>query len=139
MPNRTQNIAAVINATEAPGETAEPSSKPRDSKRQHLILYAFIFLVAFLSMVANLMGTATAILVLPALNWIDINTNDNVAFMGLKSSEPPRDESISPTCTVEQLNNGEYECSRDMYAASLDGFMDMSVSVRTQESHKVAF
>jgi hypothetical protein len=133
MPNRPENIAAVINTASVESAEADPNFTHKTNKRQYFILYCFITLVAFMSIVANLMGTSTAILLLPTLNWIDINQNNGIAFGSLKSSEPPREELISPGCTANQLAQGSYSCSSRMYAASLDAFMDTAVSSRNQE------
>jgi hypothetical protein len=133
MPNRPENIAAVINTASMENAEGDPNTTHKTTKRQYFILYCFIALVAFMSILANLMGTSTAILLLPTLNWIEINQNNDITFVSLKSSEPPREELISPGCTANQLAQEAYSCSSSMYAASLDGFMDTAVSSRNQE------
>jgi hypothetical protein len=133
MPNGPGNISTVINTAPVEGAEIDPNTVHKTTQRQYFVLYCFITFVAFMSILANLMGTSTAILLIPTVNWIDINQNNDVTFVSLKSSEPPREELISPGCTTNQLAQGTYSCSSRMYAASLDSFMDTAVSSRNQE------
>jgi hypothetical protein len=99
------------------------------------ILYSFIFVVACLCAIANLMGVATATLVLPGLQWIDINVNDSIAFDQLLSAYPPRGRFIRG-CQPGDLSSGFYSCTSNLYASSLDQLISSAVAT---ERHLAAY
>jgi hypothetical protein len=50
------------------------------TKPAYPVMFIFMLLVTALSILANLMGIATATLAIPSLQFIDINRNDSLAF-----------------------------------------------------------
>ncbi|KAL2846189.1 hypothetical protein BJY01DRAFT_247361 [Aspergillus pseudoustus] len=97
------------------------------------ILYAFVVLVAFLCIVANLMGVATATLVIPGLQYIDINMNDSVAFNEMLSADPPTGSFIRG-CEPGDLSSGSYACTANLYASSLDQLVESAVATERQQA-----
>ncbi|KAL4917362.1 hypothetical protein BDW62DRAFT_201792 [Aspergillus aurantiobrunneus] len=104
---------------------------PADKLRSPRILYVFMLVVAALSVIANLMGVATATLVIPGLQWIDINRDESIAFGELLSSGPPRDDNIA-RCREGQLENRAYSCTENLYGASLDELVEAAVASERQ-------
>jgi hypothetical protein len=103
------------------------------ARRRRYLLYTFIGVVVVLCIVANLMGVATAVLVLPTLEWVDINSQDHVVFGGLGSSEPPRDKAVAAGCSTAELKAGNYSCTANLYAASLDELV--AAAILTDEQY----
>ena len=80
----------------------------------------FITLVAVLCIVANPMGVATAMLVLPTSQWANINVQEHVFFGKMNSPLPPSNEAIAPVCSNGLVAAGNYSCTGALYKASLD-------------------
>ncbi|KAF2802741.1 uncharacterized protein BDZ99DRAFT_550633 [Mytilinidion resinicola] len=137
--NTTASIAAIIHATEEAQAAEETSAiDPKEARRYRHILYWFLAGVAVLCIAANLMGPATAILVLPTLQWKDINQQDNVAFGALKASFSPSDETIAAECTADILAAGNYSCTLTLYSTSLDELVAGAISSNRQSSSRRA-
>lgn len=85
-----------------------------------LMHYAFIIFVAFLCIMVNLMGPATAILILPNLQWRDADFRALGLFNTMGSVSPPGYTSIAPRCDAPLLAVGNYSCTSKPYADSLD-------------------
>ncbi|KAL4797759.1 hypothetical protein BDV19DRAFT_377302 [Aspergillus venezuelensis] len=95
------------------------------------VLYVFMFVVACLSVIANLMGVATATLVIPGLQYIEINQDESLAFENMLSAEPPTDDSLF-RCREGQLADGAYSCTSNLYGASLDEMIEAAVATERQ-------
>ena len=100
-----------------------------------LKIWILIF-VAALCLVANLMGTATAILVLPTLQWVNINQQNSIVFGELQSSSAPSSASISPPCTTDMLAAGNYSCTYDLYGKALDELVANAISSNQQAAYR---
>ncbi|KAL3430684.1 hypothetical protein BDV09DRAFT_199443 [Aspergillus tetrazonus] len=98
---------------------------------QRWVLYLFMLGVAALCVVSNLMGVATATLVIPGLQWIDINRDDSLAFDQILSFEPPAGD-IIPGCEESQLVDRAYSCTSNLYGASLDALIEAGVASERQ-------
>lgn len=85
-------------------------------------LYLFVGLAASLTILTNLMGPATAVLVIPTLQWIDTPHFAEVIFNGTDSAYGPWDNQTFSSCTSEQLDNFDFSCTADSYGASLDAY-----------------
>ncbi|KAL4733160.1 hypothetical protein BDV11DRAFT_214303 [Aspergillus similis] len=85
---------------------------------QRWVLYLFMLGVAALCVIANLMGVATATLVIPGLQWIDINRDDS--------------GDIIPGCEENQLADRVYSCTSNLYGASLDALIEAGVASERQ-------
>ncbi|KAJ0419915.1 hypothetical protein BJY00DRAFT_324113 [Aspergillus carlsbadensis] len=97
------------------------------------VLYAFVIFVACLCVIANLMGVATATLVIPGLQWIDINEHDSTAFNELLSADPPSGSFI-PGCEPGNFSSGLYSCTSNLYSSSLDQIVLSAVSTERQRA-----
>ncbi|KAL8827073.1 MAG: hypothetical protein Q9170_007158 [Blastenia crenularia] len=90
-------------------------------KRARIIkLYIFAVLTALLTILANLMGPATAVLVLPTMQWIDTPHVMNSTFNGTSVMYQPSGEDVFIGCNASQLFARNYSCTSYMYGASLD-------------------
>ncbi|KAL5340002.1 hypothetical protein BJX70DRAFT_387626 [Aspergillus crustosus] len=118
-----------------PNQTVTTTST---SSRPPPVLYIFIVVVAALCVVANLMGVATATLVLPALQWIDINQNRAFAFNSILSSQPPAG-AIIPGCSETNLADGIYSCTANLYGPSLDALVEAAVASERQVAARYAY
>lgn len=85
-------------------------------------LYLFAVLVVFLTILTNLMGPATAVLVLPTLQWIDTQHILEQRFNGTASALPPgwNSEIVLPGCDSHALTVQDYSCTREYYGSTLD-------------------
>jgi hypothetical protein len=83
-------------------------------------LYALVGFAALLTIIANLMGPAAAVLVLPTLGWSNLQFHDGGTFGVMAASGPPRDANVAAGCDISSLRAGNYNCTGSMYAASLD-------------------
>ncbi|MCJ1467380.1 hypothetical protein MMC07_006004 [Pseudocyphellaria aurata] len=95
-----------------------------------MTLYLFAVLAAFLTLLANLMGPATAVLVLPTLQWIDTPRQADQIFNGTGAAAKPSGDLLSypggnisfPGCNEENLALGTYSCNAATFAPSLDAW-----------------
>jgi hypothetical protein len=117
----------------ATGNTVS-SDNNREIKRRRQLTYCFTFVVAVLCIVANLMGPAIAVLVLPTLQWIDINSQEHVVFVEMASSSAPNSTAVATGCSEEELATGSYSCTGTLYAANLDGLTSSAISTLRQRS-----
>lgn len=104
-----------------------PIPHPSRSPRLRAItgkLYLFVLLAAFLTVLTNLMGPATAVLVIPSLQWVDTPHIPDLKFNGTGLAEPPSGDEVIPGCTGDQLSAGNYSCSSKVYGPSLDGYAE---------------
>lgn len=85
-------------------------------------LYLFVGLAASLTILTNLMGPATAVLVIPTLQWIDTPPRAVSFFNGTDSAFGPWANDTFPSCTPRQLDSFEFSCTLDSYGASLDAY-----------------
>lgn len=96
------------------------------SARQHtrtFTLYLFAMLAAFLTILTNLMGPATAVLVLPTLQWIDTPHKVDQIFNGIGTADYPGGDGDSfPGCDNDTLTSGTYSCNLAAFGPSLDAW-----------------
>ena len=120
-----------------------PIPHPSRSPRLRAItgrLYLFVLLAASLTVLTNLMGPATAVLVIPSLQWIESPHVPHVKFNGTCAAKPPSGDSAIPGCTGDQLDAGNYSCSLKIYGPSLDGYAkDMESSEMQFEQYYGTF
>ncbi|KAL8940418.1 MAG: hypothetical protein Q9211_002283 [Gyalolechia sp. 1 TL-2023] len=83
-------------------------------------LYIFAMLTALLTILANLMGPATAVLVLPTLQWIDTPHVLAHTFNGTSVMYAPQTDDVFYNCTAAQLSARNYSCTLEMYGPGLD-------------------
>ena len=90
---------------------------PSEKRVKMVLLYLFAITTACLTILANLMGPAAAVLVLPTLQWVETKHKWDQTFNGTAAAEYP---SYLPGCTDEQLNAANYSCTSDIYGSALD-------------------
>ncbi|KAL2812726.1 hypothetical protein BJX63DRAFT_432426 [Aspergillus granulosus] len=117
---------------------AERKHSAGPTKPLYPVLFIFMLLVAALSILANLMGVATATLAIPSLQFIDINQNNSLAFRGILASAPPR-EGDAFLCEDGQLAGRRYSCTEQIYSSSLDEMIESAVSTTWQRERNKRF
>lgn len=88
-------------------------------RRYQRSLLLFAALVALLSVVCNLMGPATAVLVIPTLGWVDKPVSGADKLGKIAAAEAPSNPAIATSCSAISLANGDYICT-DYYLPELD-------------------
>ena len=101
-------------------------------------LYIFVLLAASLTILTNLMGPATAVLVIPNLQWIEMPHEAVQVFNGTNASFAPGGPMLNSTCTDDELTAGLYNCTWSLYGAALDGFAEATESSAMQVRHESA-
>lgn len=95
-------------------------------------LYIFIAFVGCICVLCNLMGPATAVLVVPNLDWIPINQEQNLWFQSIMSNSRPVNGSIAKSCNDALLNAGKFSCTFKSYGASADMIIAGAVASNDQ-------
>ena len=119
----------------------ELSHKRATAPSTILRIFCFLVFAAFLCLIANLMGPATAVLAIPTLDWVNTQNHTDQRFLGLGISKPPTEKiNLNPNfeisvCHDFQLETRNYSCTYDQYGANLDNWLDSSVS----KDHQVAY
>lgn len=115
-----------------------PSPLPNSSSHGHtwrkINLYLFAILATFLTILTNLMGPGTAILVLPTLQWIDTAYVPEQVFHGTGAEHLPTGDLLSTLgCSNETLiTGGNYTCTLKVYGPSMDAWASIAVSSQRQ-------
>ena len=87
---------------------------------KNLLHWGFIFFVVCMCLLMNVIGPAIAILMIPTLQWIDVDFMSTAVFDKLASSSPPSNVAISPGCTASLLGVGNFSCTAEPCAHTLD-------------------
>jgi len=108
--------------------TTPTSPAPKMSRRRlsAVALYLFAFFAALMCILANLMGPAIAVLVVPTLQWIDTPTQLEQQFYRTGLADPPMGNSVFHNCSDAMLAARKYSCNAGAYATSLDSLVDSS-------------
>lgn len=115
-----------------------PSPLSNSTSQGHVLrkinLYLFAILATFLTILTNLMGPGTAILVLPTLQWIDTAYVPEQVFNGTGAEYLPGGDLLSfPGCSNETLiAGGNYTCTLKVYGPSMDAWASIAVSSQRQ-------
>lgn len=107
---------------------------PALRKRRGVVrLFLFALLAAFLTILTNLMGAATAVLLIPSLQWVETERVPQQIFDGIASAQPPQgNEVFAGSCTDAQLSAGNFSCTSAIYGPSLDEWAATALSSTTQ-------
>lgn len=105
-----------------------------EGARSKFLLGLFVALLAFMCILANLMGPATAALVLPTLQWKSSKEHAKHTFRTFNLSSGPLGDNVFPECSNVNLSQGLYSCNADAYAASLDSWVDLTLAGESQSS-----
>lgn len=100
-----------------PHATGAPTQRSVTAK-----LYLFVGLAASLTILTNLMGPATAVLVIPTLQWVDTPHRPTLIFNGTDSAYGPWANTTFPSCNLKQMDDMDFSCTLDSYGASLDAY-----------------
>ena len=96
----------------------------------------FIFFVAFMCLIVNIMGPAVAVLVIPTLQWVNLPKNASHTLQAFHLDNVPESRSdgdvIFPMCSAQNISERKYSCTADAYAASLDAWVDNAVASDSQ-------
>ena len=96
-------------------------------------LFLFALLAAFLTILTNLMGAATAVLLIPSLQWVETERVPQQVFDRIASAQPPQGDSVfAGSCTNAQLSAGNFSCTSAIYGPSLDEWAATALSSTTQ-------
>lgn len=95
-------------------------------------LYLFAILAAFLTILVNLMGPATAVLVLPTLQWVDTPRKPVEIFQDTALNTHPQGNRTFTGCTAADLDDFDYTCTFDVYGSSLDKWANSAIESRKQ-------
>ena len=84
----------------------------------------FVILLVSLTVLTNLMGPATAVLVLPTLQWVDMRPMVEQRFEETGAAKPPglSGPADFPGCDAENFRAYNYSCTYSYYAPTLDGW-----------------
>ncbi|KAL8663436.1 MAG: hypothetical protein Q9202_003853 [Teloschistes flavicans] len=95
-------------------------------------LYLFAIFTALLTILANLMGPATAVLVLPTLQWVQTPHIMDQTFNDTAVMYQPSGDHLFSSCSNAQLLARNYSCTQKTYGPSLDDWAAQSVSTSRQ-------
>lgn len=110
------------------------------SGRARLRIWAFILMTLALCVLCNLMGPATAVLVIPSLQWIDTPKVGNTTFAGLNTADPPSttgfaySDTFEYTCDEADFNAWNYSCAAHDWAEKLDSWTTQWVAAASEGS-----
>ncbi|KAL9581037.1 MAG: hypothetical protein Q9203_006054 [Teloschistes exilis] len=110
-----------------------PHRNSTPEKRARIIkLYLFAIFTALLTILANLMGPATAVLVLPTLQWVQTPHMMNQTFNDTAVMYQPSGDHLFSGCSNVQLLARNYSCTQEVYGPSLDDWAAQSISTSRQ-------
>lgn len=103
-----------------------PIRHPRSSPE----LCAFVLLACSMTLLVNLMGPSTAVLIIPTVQSIDKPHNASERFIRMESPEPPafKDGSGFFGCDAEKLNRHLYSCAEHIRGSELDTMISSVVA-----------
>ena len=101
-------------------------------------LYLFVLLAASLTLLTNLMGPATAVLVIPTLQWIETPHRPRIIFNGTDAEFGPVLEDTFPGCTPKDYDNSAFSCTFKSYGSSMDAYA-MYVGSITEQTAMVGW
>ena len=103
------------------------------------ILGSFILLVAFMCLIVNLMGPAVAVLVIPTLQWVELEKNASHSLKTFQLGDMPEvradvgmNGTVFPNCHSDDITARRFSCNAGAYAASLDTWVDAAIAGNSQ-------
>jgi hypothetical protein len=106
--------------TSASPSTNKGQTQGMVARIRKLTLYSFILFVAVICIISNLMGPATAVLLLPTLVWRDVQMPQTQVFAEMASPEPPSNINTFDWCDASALAAGYYSCTNRTVQNELD-------------------
>jgi len=115
-----RSLWTSVNPSTSHSKTQGTVPSSPQSRTRRLTLIGFILFVAAICIICNLMGPATAVLLLPTLGWRVRPIAQTQAFAGMASAEPPANLGFESDCTTSDLAAGQYSCTAFPMQESLD-------------------
>lgn len=105
--------------------------------RQMSKLGGFVLLACFMTLVVNLMGPATGVLILPSVQSIDQYRNASELFIQMESHKPPavRDGRGLVGCDATMLQGHLYSCAEYVRGSELDSMTSFVVAPSRNHEH----
>ena len=104
--------------------SAFPRKGASSNERRRRMISKLLFvalLAAFVTIITTLMDAAIAVLLLPSLTWTDTEQIPQQRFENIAVGQPPQGDVVfAGSCSSTQLSAGNYSCTSDLYASSLD-------------------
>ncbi|MCJ1449754.1 hypothetical protein MMC28_000082 [Mycoblastus sanguinarius] len=99
-----------------------PGASSSERKRFRSVKpFLFALLAVILTILTSLMGAATAVLLIPTLQWVETEQTPQQRFNGIALAQPPRRDAVFPgSCNNSQLLAGNFSCTSRVYGPSLD-------------------
>lgn len=111
------------------GPTPFGANKSEGEKRLGRRVWALILLSVFLCILINLMGPATAVLVIPSLQWIETGHVGDRQFSNLNAGRPPSSDfqgwfwwSTGYYCSVQEIQAQNFTCTQYSFGNALDAW-----------------
>ncbi|RMZ03388.1 hypothetical protein D0862_05659 [Hortaea werneckii] len=107
-------------------------------------IWAFIAMTIVLCALCNLMGPATAVLVIPSLQWIETERVSTGTFSHLNSANPPSTSALYPIaiddtfqpCNESDFASYNYTCASYDWAEKLDAWVSSIVASAAEYSYR---
>jgi hypothetical protein len=111
-------------------------AKTKKSKAYRTRIYLYILMTIALCALCNLMGPSAAVLVLPALQWIDTDKVGNTQFASINGAQPPRSDTwlwsaataANLSCLSSTARPGQYSCFQSSFGLALDSWLSSYMS-----------
>jgi hypothetical protein len=119
--------------------TSLPTQRTQDgSAASRWRIWLFVGMTLSLCGLCNLMGPATAVLVIPALQWVHSPKIGNLTFGSLNAANPPSTNGFmmfdTYNCTAADIWDGNFSCTAYDWAYKLDGWFEGYVASAAAES-----
>lgn len=106
---------------------------PRKSRKR---IWSFVLFTCALGLLCNLMGPATAVLVIPALQWITTEKVQPFTFVSYDGAQAPGPYSYAQystqDCTADQFRAMNYSCTANPWATAMDSWVQSYMSSQGQ-------
>ncbi|KAK5127514.1 hypothetical protein LTR85_006853 [Meristemomyces frigidus] len=115
--------------------------QPYNKRGSRIRVWAFIIMSLALCILCNLMGPATAVLVIPSLQWLDTPKVSKDTFTHLNSATPALASRTAFAytdefdCTTSDFGAYNYSCAADDWSDRLDTWMTSWVTAAREGSY----
>ena len=106
---------------------------PYKEARRVRKFYMFAIGVAFLCIIANLIGPSVAVLMIPTVQSVQTPSTFPQRFASMLSAAAPQGNDAIPFCTGEDLAKEDWNCTSGTYDYSLDSMIDYAYSQLQQD------
>lgn len=118
-----------------PSSSTHPPKQPGRIRR--FKLFALAVLVVVFTVLTNLMGPATAVLILPTLQWVDTQHLPEQKFEETGAARPPRPSGslMGPGfCGEADFSAHNYSCTSHFYRPALMGWAASAIATAVEEN-----